>query len=305
MGEPALWMKAWPVLRGLVAVSVALAVLLYLGQNRVIFFPIRLPGPPPLPTIPGQVWQDVIFPTADGSLLHGVYVGVASPTGPDDGVRSNDAPATRPVLLYSHGNAGHLGMRFPRIAALVATLPLDVFIYDYRGFGASQGRPTVAGAVEDGEAALRWLHTQRGVEPERVILYGESLGTGIATALAAPRLDRIAGLVLESGFRSLSWRAGRRFPLIGPLVLSRDLPSTDILAGYHGPLLVIHSRDDEVIPFADGEALLAAAPTSYKHHLWLDGVGHNDPVWELPTYFEAWRAFLADVTIAGTTPDRP
>ncbi|RCK80393.1 MAG: hypothetical protein OZSIB_3139 [Candidatus Ozemobacter sibiricus] len=305
MGQPALWMKAWLVLRSLVAVVVVLAALLYLGQNRVIFFPIRLPGPPPLPPVHGQIWQDVMFPTADGSLLHGVYVSIASSTGPGAGVRSNDAPVARHVLLYSHGNAGHLGMRFPRIAALVATLPLDVFIYDYRGFGASQGRPTVAGAVEDGEAALRWLHTQRGVEPERVILFGESLGTGIATALAAPRLDRIAGLVLESGFRSLSWRAGRRFPLIGPLVLSRDLPSTGILSGYHGPLLVIHSRDDEVIPFADGEALLAAAPTSSKHHLWLDGVGHNDPVWELPAYIEAWRGFLTHVATAAGMRGRP
>ncbi len=317
MDGPTIWMKVWPIVRGLVFVLGGFAVLLYLGQDKVIFFPIRLPGPPALPSVPGQVWRNVTFATADGSMLHGVYVeaatgtpggavaGPADPATPSGGIGRSEgpggAPGRRRVLLYSHGNAGHLGFRFPRIAALVAALPLDVFIYDYRGFGASQGRPTVAGAIEDGEAALRWLQTERGIGPERVILYGESLGTGIATALAASRLDRIAGLVLESGFRSLSWRAGRRFPIIGPLVLTRDLPSTDILPAYQGPLLVIHSRDDEVIPFADGEALLAACPTPHKHHLWLEGVGHNDPVWELPAYRDAWQAFLA----TGSTASPP
>ncbi|OIP23095.1 hypothetical protein AUK22_10020, partial [bacterium CG2_30_54_10] len=195
------------------------------------------------------------------------------------------------VLLFSHGNAGNLVHRFPKILEL-ASLPLDIFVYDYRGFGQSDGSPSVPGAIIDGEAALAWLTKEKKIPMDRIILYGESLGSGITTALASPRLDKIAGIVIESGFRSLSCRASKRIPIIGPLILSQDLPNTTILSLYKGPFFVIHSKADGVIPFEDGEALFAACPSTRKTFLKLEGVGHNDAVWKLPDYLPAWRVFL-------------
>jgi len=260
-------------------------VSLHAFQSRLIFFPERLPGPPPLPRIPGRVVEHVSFPAADGTALRGVWL------GPEPGAaRAKGAPA-RPVVLYSHGNAGHLGYRLDRLAALAA-LDVDVLLYDYRGFGESQGSPSVDGVVDDAAGALAWIEA-RGVPAGRIVLYGESIGSGVSTALARRRDLRVGGLVLESPFRSLRAMAGRVIPFLGPLLLSRDLPNDEVVREWRGPLLVIHSRADEVVPFDQGRAVHEACPSARKAFLELDGFGHNDPVWLDSRYLEAWRRFLA------------
>lgn len=279
-------MQATLVFLGKLFLFVCIAA--WLLQNYLVFFPVRLAEPPILPNIPGRTFAHVSFSADDGTGLTGVWMGTASAAAD-----KSAGPATRPVLLFSHGNAGHLGYRLPRLEAF-ANLPIDVFLYDYRGFGRSDGRPSIAGVKKDGQAALAYLVNERKIPIERVILYGESIGGGVAIWLAGDHLADIGGIVVESGFRSLKARAGSRFPIIGSLVLSDDLPSETILAKYAGPLLVIHSRDDRVIPFEDGKALFDVCPSEKKRMFQLEGVGHNDPVWEKQEYLAAWRGFLAD-----------
>ena len=272
-------------LLNIIIILVVFAFLVYFLQNKIIFIPFRLDGPPRLPEIPGRTLEHVVFQSEDGKNLHGVWLGMASETSEASGT-------ILPTLLFSHGNAGNITHRFERITAL-ATLPVNIFLYDYRGYGQSEGSPTVPGAVMDGDAALRYLIEKRGIPIEKVVFYGESVGSGITMAVAGKHLSEVKAIVLESGFRSLSDRAGKRIPLIGSLILTHDLPNVRTLSGFNGPLLVIHSHADEVIPFEDGEALFAACPSSSKWFFKMDKVGHNDGVWLYPGYMDAWRTFLA------------
>ncbi|HOY69109.1 MAG TPA: alpha/beta hydrolase [Candidatus Ozemobacteraceae bacterium] len=275
------------LLKTLFKLVLFLGIALYLLQDHIIFFPVRLPALPELPTVAGRRFEHVAFTTADGVRLTGILMETAS------GPAAPAAPASLPVLLFSHGNAGNLADRLPRLIEAFAPLPVDVFLYDYRGFGHSEGRPSISGVKADAVAALEYLHTTRGIPLPRIILYGESIGGGVAAWLAGLHPAEIGGLVIESGFRSLKNRAGSRFPVIGPLVLSDDLPSDRILSTYDGPLLIIHSRDDRIIPFEDGKALFDLCPSPRKSLCELRGAGHNDPVWRLPEYLPAWQGFLA------------
>ena len=274
-----------------VVIVVLFAFLLWYCQEWLIFFPARLSSPPPLRDFEGKTARHVFFSTADKVSLHGVWVTAAG------------SSTSRLAVVYSHCNAGNLAHRLGRLAALVRALPIDVLLYDYRGYGLSSGTPSVNGVIADAQAAYQFVRDQ-GYPPERILLYGVSLGTGVAGALAERLGDAPAGIVLESGFRSLSSRAGARFPIIGPAILRGDLPTSDFLSRYHGPLLIIHSKADRVIPYADGEALYAASPSTRKEMLTLEHQGHNDAVWQDPAYLAAWERFLAR-TAQPATPDTP
>ncbi|HEY9071922.1 MAG TPA: alpha/beta hydrolase [Candidatus Ozemobacteraceae bacterium] len=279
--------NAMHLLKTLFKLALFLGIALYLLQDHILFFPVRLPTPPDLPVLTGRSFEHVTFTAADGVPLTGILMGTASAFSPAA------ASVSRPILLFSHGNAGNLADRLPRLVEAFASLPVDVFLYDYRGFGRSEGRPSVAGIKSDAEGALAYLRTTRGIPLDRIILYGESIGGGVTAWLAGLHPAEIGGVVIESSFRSLKRRAGSRFPIIGPFILSDDLPSDRILSSYDGPLLVIHSRDDRIIPFEDGKALFDLCPSSRKALCELRGVGHNDPVWRLPAYTAAWKEFFA------------
>jgi len=202
--------------------------------------------------------------------------------------------ALRPVILFSHGNAGNLLHRLTRLLAL-SPLPMDVLVYDYRGFGRSEGSPSVDGVLLDGEAAVNWLKTVKGIPADRIVFFGESIGTAVSVTLAK-RLDwKIGGLVLEAGFRSLKARCGQTLPLLGPLALSADLPSDSLLPEFKGPVLIMHSKNDRVNSFSDSEHLFAVSTSPKKRFLAFEGYGHNDPVWDDPKYLQAWSQFLGDL----------
>ncbi|HNW36352.1 MAG TPA: alpha/beta hydrolase, partial [Candidatus Ozemobacteraceae bacterium] len=261
----------------------------------ILFFPVRLTEPPVLPALNGRTFEHVTFPADDGTLLTGIWMSSASQTvAAGSSIQApGSSTASRPVILFSHGNAGNLVSRLPRLVEAFAQLPVDVLVYDYRGYGRSGGRQSISGLKSDIQGAISYLKTVRSISIEKIILYGESLGGGVAVAGAETCLAEIGGIVVESGFRSLKARAGSRFPHIGPLILSEDMASDRTLSHYEGPLLIIHSRDDGVIPFSDGKALFDACPSRMKRMCELRGVGHNDPVWQLPEYLAAWREFLA------------
>jgi abhydrolase domain-containing protein 17 len=174
------------------------------------------------------------------------------------------------VLLYIHGNAEDLGDIRPVLERMYGW-GFSVFAYDYRGYGTSDGYPSEANAYEEVVAAYTYLIEQLGIPPERIIVYGRSVGGGPATALAANYV--VAGLILESSFTS-AFRVLVPFPLL-PF---DKFPNLAKIQGVQSPVLVLHGEADSIIPIAHGRALYEAAPGP-KLSLWVPKADHNDFTW--------------------------
>ena len=253
----------------------ALVAFLWFRQESMLF----LPGIPSrelaaTPDAIGLRYEALRIATADGEELDGWFV----PAGEE-----------RAVLLFLHGNAGNISHRLESLR-IFHDLGLSVLIFDYRGYGRSTGRPSEQGTHEDARAAWRHLVDERGVPAERVLLFGRSLGGAVATRLAAEHPPR--GLILESTFRSVPDLAAELYRFLPVRMLARiAYPVEDMLPAVHAPVLVIHSRGDEIIPFHHGQALHAAANPP-KVLLELDG-GHNTGfLVSEPRYVAGLRAFL-------------
>ena len=166
-------------------------------------------------------------------------------------------PQARGTLLYLHGNGGNIGDRLDRIAVF-RRLGLNTLIIDYRGYGASSGEPSEAGTYRDALAAWDHLTRVRGESPERIVVFGESLGGAIAAWLAARR--PAAALVVYASFTSAPDLARSLYPIFPAAWLTRFRYDTRAALGrVAAPVLILHSPDDEIVPFSHGEALLAAA----------------------------------------------
>jgi fermentation-respiration switch protein FrsA (DUF1100 family) len=217
-------------------------------------------------------FEDVTFAAADGVKLHGWYVKHASP---------------RAAVLYCHGNGGNVSYDAELLRFLHDRLAVSVLDFDYRGYGKSEGKPTVEGALLDARAARAWLAKSENVKPEQIVLMGRSLGGAIAVDLAK---DGARGLILESTFTSLRETAAMHYPapLVALLVPSR-LESLSAIAKYRGPLLISHGNVDETIPFVHGEKLFAAA-LGPKTFVTIFGGSHNSS--QSAEYYEKLDAFL-------------
>jgi abhydrolase domain-containing protein 17 len=171
------------------------------------------------------------------------------------------------TLLYIHGNASDLGDVHPLLEQL-HSWGFSVFAYDYRGYGTSDGKPSEHHAYQDSEAAYTYLTQQLKIPPQKIIVYGHSLGGGSAAELAARHA--MAGLILESTFTSA-------FRVVVPIpLLPFDKFSTlNKLHKIHCPVLVIHGQADRTIPFHHGQTLYKAA-SEPKLSLWVTGAGHDD-----------------------------
>jgi uncharacterized protein len=230
------------------AVSILLLALMLL-EEKMIFVPSRgavgaSPG--------GEVW----LRAADGVEVHGWYL---------------THPSATHTVLHLHGNAGNLENR-RGILMQLRDQGCNVLAIDYRGYGRSGGQASEAGLNADTLAAYDWL-TQH-TEPARIIAYGESLGGGPASELATRH--KLAGIVLQSTFTSIPDMAALTFPWLPVRAIVRT--RFDVLAKLHeisAPKLLIHSRSDEMIPFAMAERLYASARAP-KRHLWLEHSRHND-----------------------------
>lgn len=217
--------------------------------------------------------EDVWINTTDGVRLHGWWI---------------EAPGKDLATLYLHGNGGNITHRSHRVPAITAA-GSALLLLDYRGYGKSQGTPGEAGLLRDAQAGYEFL-LSRGIPPERIVLYGESLGTAVAVSLAAIRPP--AGLVLEAPFTSARAVAARVLPIIGPLLIS-GYDSLRKIMRVHVPLLILHGDQDEVIALEFGKRLFAAA-NEPKFFWQVHGAGHNNiPETAGPEYVERLRTFYA------------
>ncbi|NIV18470.1 MAG: alpha/beta fold hydrolase [Woeseiaceae bacterium] len=230
----------------------------------------------------GFDFDDVRLETADGVSLHGWYVHV---------------PESRGTVLFLHGNAGNISHRLDSIA-IFRDLGFDVFIIDYRGYGQSEGKPSEEGTYRDAEAAWQYLVDERSDDPARIVIFGRSIGGGVAAWLAARH--RAAALILESSFTSAIDMAAHLYPFMPVRLISRlKYPVVDYVAGVECPVLIVHSRDDEIIPFFMGKALYEAAPTP-KTFLELRGDHNMGFLLSLDRYREGLETFITDHVEKGT-----
>lgn len=230
---------------------------------------------------PDQVnleYQEVWFPAEDGTMLHGWLV----PGDPD-----------APLVVFFHGNAANITHRVDNLLHL-NSLGLSVFIFDYRGFGSSHGRPLYEEDLHlDARGALSWLKEQ-GWKLDRMIFYGRSMGAAIAlqAALEAPP----AGLVLECPFTNLSEIARAMTPvtyyLFGWWIIDARFDNLTKISQLQRPLLVIHGEQDKVVPWTMGKTLYEQAPES-KMFLSVAEAGHSDAFLAGgEAYSQAWRDFI-------------
>lgn len=240
---------------------------LYFPEKEIGFTPAyhRLP------------FEEVFFNTADGVKLHGWLVPAEE---------SRDAT---PVVLFVHGNGGNIGHRMEKIL-FFHRLGASVFIYDHRGYGRSAGWPSEKGLVRDAEAAYHWLIEKRGVPYRRIVLYGESLGAAVVADLA--RTFPAKGVVLESAFTSTVKMGERIFPFLPVRFMVRQKYDTlSKIPEIRVPVMVMHSRTDEIVPYAMGKELFEKA-NEPKIFLELTG-GHNDGFMvSMETVEPALRSFL-------------
>ena len=247
--------------RGVIWLLVALAAyaavagLVTVFQRSLQYFPsvdARDAGPHT-----GGVMRTVSYPTEDGLTLSGWY---------------RPAPAGRPTLVLFHGNGGQHGDRAASMRPFM-TAGYGVLLAGYRGYGGNPGEPTEPGLYADGRAALDWLAGE-GVAPEEVVLYGESLGTGVAVQMATEY--PVAGLVLEAPFTSAVdvGQAAYRWLPVRWLMWDR-YDNLSKIGAVTAPLLLIHGESDQVIPIAFGRRLFEAA-NGPKTARFIPRAGHND-----------------------------
>ncbi len=199
----------------------------------------------------------VSYGTSDGLVLGGWY---------------RPARAGLQTLVYFHGNAGHLGDRLILVQPYLDA-GYGVLLAGYRGYGGNPGRPGEEGFYADGRAALAWL-AANGVAPSRTVLFGESLGTGVAVQMAVEY--RIAGLVLQSPFTSVVDVGQDKVPWLPVSLLMTDrFDSLSKISRITAPLLLIHGEADRVVPIHLGRRLFEAAPEP-KTAQFVPGAGHND-----------------------------
>jgi fermentation-respiration switch protein FrsA (DUF1100 family) len=205
--------------------------------------------------------------------------------------------ATGQWLLICHGNYGNVsfGQR-PEFYAAMRDLGISLFAFDYRGFGQSTGSPREQGLYDDAAASYGYLTNTLGVDPGRIVIFGHSLGTGVAIELAthAPA----AGLIVEGAYTSVVERAQQLYRWLPvSLVAAERFPSIDRIGHVSIPKLFLHSPDDQIIPFALGQQLYAAASPP-KRFVSVKGGHENAFRVDHMAYFGAIDRFLQEIRVA-------
>jgi fermentation-respiration switch protein FrsA (DUF1100 family) len=225
----------------------------------------------------GLPYEWVTLEAADGARLSAWWVPADSPRG---------------VILFCHGNAGNISDRLDSIQ-IFNRLGLSLFIFDYRGYGKSTGRPSEEGTYQDAEAAWNYLIRIRQEDPRKIVVFGRSLGGSIAARLSQAHNPQ--ALILESTFPSLKDAARDRLPgLFVKLFVPDQYRTLQYVRRAHCPLLILCSREDAIIPFHNGEALYAAA-SEPKEFVEIQGSHNRGFLDSQPLYEAALDSFVSKV----------
>lgn len=242
-------------------------------DELLLFYPVKYPDGQWYPS--GLIWDDAWFTASDGTKLHGWYC---------------PCPNPRAVVLYVHGNAGNLSYRSQLMRYMQNELRVTALIFDYRGFGRSQGSPSVAGILQDARAARQFLAIRAKIKESQIVLCGESLGGAVAVDLASE--DGARGLILGNTFSSLKEIAVHHYPKLAWMIPANKLDSLSRIGKYKGPLLQCHGDADRMIPFEQGVKLFDAA-TGRKKFIKMPGNDHRDALSE--EYYTALNQFLDEL----------
>ena len=275
---PVVGTMLWRVLL-LASVSLVgiLGVIMILGLEKfALYFPERQLEATPQSV--GLVYEDVWFAAADGVKLHGWLV---------------PAPGARFTVVWFHGNAGNISHRVSNIGYLHRLLRTNVFIFDYRGYGQSQGGRfslSEEATYRDAEGAMAYLRSRRDLAGTRFVYFGRSLGAAVAVELT--RHDPPAGLILETTFSTLKDVARVHYPFVPLFFLQTKYETVRKLPEIRVPILILHGDKDEVVPLEQAERLYAAANEPKTLHV-IHGGRHNDTYVVGGTkYFDVWAQFL-------------
>ncbi len=250
----------------------ALGLTLYFMQPWFLYSPVR--EVPYTPEELGLNFEKVIFKSSDGLMLSGWYI---------------PAKRSERTVLFCHGNGGNMTHCLDTINILY-NMGLDCFIFDYRGYGNSEGKPSEEGTHLDAKAAYKWLTEEKKVSPDDIIIFGRSLGGSIAARLA--RKVKAGALIIESVFTSYVDIGKVFYPYMPVRWFARfSYRTKDYVKDVHCPVMIIHSRTDETIPFEFGLELYEAA-NEPKEFVEIFG-SHNDGfLVSSETYKGAWLRWL-------------
>jgi fermentation-respiration switch protein FrsA (DUF1100 family) len=237
----------------------------------------------------GRPFENIFFRTRDGVQLNGWFFPAQA-----------DSPRSQLAFLNCHGNGGNISHRLGLYGALLQT-GAGVLTFDYRGYGLSRGKPSEEGTYLDAQAAYQWLR-QKGFAGRNIIVYGESLGGGIAGELCSR--EETGGLILQSTFTSLPAIGAELYPWLPVrLVGSIRYDTLSKLPRLKIPVLVMHSREDSLIGFRHSQQNFAAA-NEPKFFCELRGQ-HNDQAWEAPGFEGAIEKFIETVQGANKAESAP
>ncbi len=244
----------------------------YILQPGMMFYPYKELDA--TPKYWGLAYDNVELVTSDNIQLHGWYL-------PADNARQ--------VVLFFHGNGGNISHRGSSLK-IFHKLGLSVLIIDYRGYGLSKGETTEQGLYRDAMAAWQYLRNQRSYADKDIIVFGRSMGGAVATQLASQ--VQPGALIIESTFSSVKDMAGRILPLVYKLIYLRYDFNTEVrIKQVRVPVLVMHSPDDDIIPFQFGKKVFTAANTP-KEFYELQGSHNNGFLKSMPGYQHAIKSFL-------------
>ncbi|MFH1478148.1 MAG: alpha/beta hydrolase [Candidatus Omnitrophota bacterium] len=221
-------------------------------------------------------YQDIFLNVGKNIKLHGWYI---------------PSMDSRYTILYFHGNGGNISNRLDKIAML-NKLGLDVFIFDYRGFGKSAGKASEENLYNDALASYDYLVFEKKIPYKEIILYGESLGGAVAIDLASKK--KVGALITESTFSCITDIARVLYPMFPRFIIKSRFDSTSKISKINVPKLIMHSKDDDIVPFGQSIKLFNIAPNP-KKHIELEGLHNSCHIDSKETYILSIRDFLKDM----------
>lgn len=265
----------WSVIYISVGVYVGLGLLLFFGQSRFIYFPDK-----EICAVPkdiGLEYEEVTLNTQDGLKINAWFIPASNPRG---------------TILFCHGNAGNISHRLETIQIL-NSLNLNILIFDYRGYGKSEGHPTERGTYLDAESAYKFLLDEKKIPENKIIIMGRSLGAPTAAYLITNHKPQAC--ILESSFTSLPDFAAEKYPVYPVRLMARfGYKTIEYVRQIKCPVLIVHSPEDEIIPYSHGKKLFDAA-NEPKEFLEIHG-SHNRCFFDsIKTYKKKLDSFINSV----------